>query len=160
MKSNFLTALALTLKYEGGFSWDKFDPGGPTNMGITIATLSHEFGHPATVTDVRNLTQATAGEIYRKKFWNTIGADQLPHGVDILAFDIAVNSGPGRAMAWLRDCRGQSAIDQIKYLDSQRRTFYKSLRTFWRFGKGWMARENDLYGHAIAMNAQAESRTA
>ena len=151
MKENFMTALELTLKYEGGFVWDKHDPGGPTNMGITIATLSHELGHQATVTEVRNLSRNTAANIYRKKYWNVVGGDKLPNGVDILAFDIAVNSGPGRALLWLDAVRGKPVSEQIRLLDERRRSFYKGLKTFWRFGKGWMAREKDLFSHAVAL---------
>lgn len=151
MKENFITALELTLKYEGGFVWDKHDPGGPTNMGITIATLSHELGRQATVTEVRNMTRATAASIYRKKYWNVVGGDKLAPGVDILAFDIAVNSGPGRALRWLEDVKNKPASEQVALLDARRRSFYKGLKTFWRFGKGWMAREKDLFGHAIAL---------
>ena len=35
---NFDTCLAFTLKAEGGYSDNPADPGGPTNMGITLAT--------------------------------------------------------------------------------------------------------------------------
>jgi lysozyme family protein len=151
MKDNFPVALKLALKYEGNFVWDKRDPGGPTNMGITIATLSHELGRKATVADVRNLSKDTAGNIYRAKYWNTIDGDKLPSGVDILAFDIAVNSGPGRAIQWLRECRGMTPDKQVAYLDNRRRNFYHALKTFAYFGRGWMARENDLHGHALAL---------
>lgn len=151
MKANFPTALDLTLKYEGGFVNDPHDPGGATNMGITIATLSHELGRQATVAEVRNLSRSTAATIYRKKYWNVVGGDSLPSGVDILAFDIAVNSGPGRALNWLAQVKGKTPAEQIRILDEKRRSFYKGLKTFWRFGRGWMAREKDLHGHALAL---------
>ena len=151
MKANFPVALKLTLKYEGGFVNNPHDPGGATNMGITIATLSHELGRQATVNDVRNMSKDTASEIYRKKYWLTIGGDFLPSGVDILAFDIAVNSGPGRALQWLKECHGQTPSQQVAYLDKRRRNFYRALKTFAYFGRGWMARENDLHGHALAL---------
>ena len=77
MKSNFDACLALVLKYEGGYVDHPRDPGGPTNMGITIATLSHELGHAATREDVRQMTRETAAAIYRKKFWNLVGGDEL-----------------------------------------------------------------------------------
>ena len=151
MKQNFQTALDLTLKYEGGFVNDPHDPGGATNMGITIATLSHELGRQATVSEVRNLSKTTAANIYRKKYWNVVGGDALPHGVDILAFDIAVNSGPGRALSWLSLVKNKPVSEQIAILDAKRRSFYQGLKTFWRFGRGWMAREKDLFGHALAL---------
>lgn len=151
MKANFPIALKLTLKYEGGFVNNPRDPGGATNMGITIATLSHELGRRASVQEVRNLSKDLAADIYRKKYWNVINGDELPGGVDVLAFDIAVNSGPGRALAWLKECKGMTPAKQVAYLDKRRRNFYRALRTFATFGRGWMARENDLNGHALAL---------
>ena len=99
---NFDSCLARTLKFEGGYVNNPHDPGGPTNMGITIATLSHELGRAATIAEVKTMSRATAATIYRKKYWNLINGDKLPRGVDLLAFDIAVNSGIGRVLPWLQ----------------------------------------------------------
>lgn len=151
MKDNFEKALELTLKYEGGYTNDPYDPGGPTNYGITIATLSHELGRKATVKDVKNISMNVVKDIYKKKYWNLVDGDSLPAGVDLLAFDIAVNSGPGRVLPWLEVSKNMSPLDRIKFLDRKRRSFYKSLRTFWRFGRGWMARENDLFKNALSL---------
>ena len=41
---NFDRALALTLKFEGGYADNPADPGGATNMGVTRATLSRVRG--------------------------------------------------------------------------------------------------------------------
>ncbi len=142
---NFPRALSLTLQYEGGFSNNPRDPGGATNLGVTIATLSHERSHPASIADVKALTFADVEPIYRKKYWNLIGGDDLPSGVDILAFDIAVNSGPGRAMQWLAASVNMPPANRLAYLDNRRRSFWKSLRTFITFGRGWMNRENAVY---------------
>lgn len=151
MKANFPVALKLVLKYEGGYVNHPRDPGGPTNMGITIATLSHELGRRASISEVKNLSKEMAGDIYRKKYWHTISGDTLPSGVDVLAFDIAVNSGPGRALQWLKECRNMSPAKQVEYLDKRRCGFYRALRTFSVFGRGWMARENDIHAHALAL---------
>lgn len=159
MRENFDEALKLTLRYEGGFANDPHDPGGATNFGITIATLSHELGRRATVTDVRNMSVETAASIYRKKYWGVVGADALPSGVDALAFDIAVNSGPGLALRWLEQSAKLPPKPRIEFLDAKRRSFYRGLRTFWRFGRGWLARENDLRSHALAL-ADAPAQAA
>ena len=148
MRANFDEQLKLTLQYEGDYKNDPHDPGGATNHGITIATLSHELGHRATVMDVKRLDIPTASAIYRKKYWNVINADNLPAGVDCLAFDIAVNSGPGMALKWLAECAHSSPAERVDYLDKRRRGFYRALKTFVRYGRGWMAREQAMYSHA------------
>ena len=156
MKDNFDACLALTLKYEGSFVNNPRDPGGPTNMGITIATLSHELGRAATITDVRNLSETGAGRalvasIYRKRYWNLVNGDSLPKGVDAIAFDIAVNSGPGRALAWLDATKGKLPGDRIRALDKLRRGIWSALPTFHVFGRGWFAREDALLSAALRM---------
>ena len=160
MKDNFEACLALTLKYEGGYVNHPRDPGGPTNLGITIATLSDELGRAATIAEVRNLTRMTAASIYRKKYWNLIAGDALPSGVDALLFDIAVNSGPVRALQWHRQVLELSPLLRIRALDARRRSFYSALPTFSVFGHGWMARENDILAHAIAMVGASKNATS
>jgi lysozyme family protein len=154
MKDNFPACLALTLKFEGGYVNNPRDPGGPTNLGIAIATLSHEMGRAATISDVQNLSRTPEGRalvesIYRKKFWNLIGGDGLPNGVDAMLFDVAVNSGPGRALQWTMP--GLTTLARIKAIDARRCGFWRALRTFPVFGKGWMARENTLLSAALKM---------
>lgn len=148
---NFETCLSFVLKYEGGYVNNPRDPGGPTNRGITIATLSHELGRAATVADVRALTRELAATIYRKKYWNLIGGDMLPRGLDLLAFDIAVNSGPGRALEWLRATGSMPTYLRIAELDAKRRSFWRSLKTWAVFGKGWSAREDACFALATVM---------
>lgn len=150
MRDNFGRALAFALQYEGGYVNHPKDPGGPTNMGITIATLSHELGRRASILEVKNLTVEQAGAIYRKKYWNAIGANDLPAGVDILAFDIAVNSGVGRALQWLEKTRGLQPRQRVAALDRTRVGFYRALRTFPVFGKGWLRRESACLAVALA----------
>ena len=110
--------------------------------------LFRSLGHRATVMDVKRLDIPTASAIYRKKYWNAINADNLASGVDTLAFDIAVNSGVGRALQWLQECAHLSPSARVDYLDNRRRNFYRALKTFWRFGNGWMERERAMYSHA------------
>ena len=95
MESNFARALQHIFKMEGGFSNDPADHGGPTNWGITQATLAHWRGDPSA--DPRTLTLDETRAIYHANYWNTVRAPELPSGVDLVAFDVSVNSGPGRA---------------------------------------------------------------
>ena len=82
-------------KAEGGYSDNPEDPGGPTNFGITLATLRAYEGDPnLTADDVKNLTPAVAKEIYRTAYWNRMQCGALPVGLDLEVFDFGVNSGP------------------------------------------------------------------
>jgi lysozyme family protein len=99
---NFDKCLKFILQFEGGFTNDPKDPGGPTNLGITQATLSAFIGRQATIAEVRALTPAKAGAIYRAKFWDHVNADNLPVGIDLAVFDFGVHSGPSRGAAALQ----------------------------------------------------------
>ncbi len=94
--ATFERALDLVLSFEGGFVHDPRDPGGATNLGVTQATLARACGRPVSIDEVRALTRAEAGAIYRRLYWTAIRGDALPAGLDLAVFDCAVNSGPAR----------------------------------------------------------------
>ena len=100
--SSYDAALARLLAHEGGYTNHPADPGGPTNLGITQATLSAFIGRQATIAEVRALTPAKAGAIYRAKFWDHVNGDNLPVGIDLAVFDFGVHSGPSRGVAALQ----------------------------------------------------------
>ena len=100
--TSFPTALAFVLKVEGDFVHHPADPGGATRFGITEATLARARRSAASVEDVRALQSDEAARIYRGWYWNAIRGDDLPPGLDLAVFDIAVNSGPGRAARLLQ----------------------------------------------------------
>ncbi|RFB80037.1 glycoside hydrolase family 108 protein [Methylovirgula sp. 4M-Z18] len=140
---NFANCLAFTLKYEGAFVDNPHDPGGPTCCGITQATLSHELGRKASLAEVRAL-QPQSGlvkNIYIKKYWNLIDGDRLAEGVDLMAFDIAVNMGPGRALRWLAQTVSLNPSARVRRLHAVRLGFWKRLKIWAHFGRGWTARE-------------------
>jgi lysozyme family protein len=72
--SSYPLALDFVLKNEGGFVDDPDDPGGATNMGITIETLTRwrRRVDPAcrcTVDDIRALTILETSDIYFGLWW-------------------------------------------------------------------------------------------
>lgn len=168
MTDRFAECLPQILKYEGGYVDDPKDPGGATNYGITIGTLSAWLGRPATKADVAALTQATAAPIYSANYWMAAKCDRLPVGLDLLVFDTAVNMGVSRAAKFLQAALGVAVDGQIgpktltalaeadqsklihSYVD-QREAFYHGLSTFGRFGKGWMSRLDDVEARALEM---------
>jgi lysozyme family protein len=157
-ETRFDACLAEVLKHEGGYVDHPDDPGGATNMGITLRTLADWRG-VATLAkaEVRNLTRAEAERIYRTRYWNTVLADDLPVGIDQAVFDFAVNSGPDRAIRTLQGALGVAAdgiigphtraalrlrpsralVDNIC---DRRLAFLRTLSTFAVFGRGWTSR--------------------
>lgn len=152
MKDNFANCLSLVLKYEGGYSDNRNDPGGATMQGITQKVYDdYRQLHGRPKTSVRGILPAERDAIYRGLYWDTIGADTISTGLDLLTFDIAVNSGPGKALEWLRATHYLAPVARIKALDARRRGFWKSLGIFRFFGRGWFNREDDIVRHALAM---------
>lgn len=106
---SFDSSLAFVLGFEGGYVNDPRDHGGATNLGITqrtldTARLAHAgWGLPG---DVGSLKRADAARIYRADYWDAVRGDDLPPAVAFLAFDCAVNQGPGRARKWLQGAVG------------------------------------------------------
>src|SRR5687767_1827204 len=93
---NFDASLKFVLQFEGGFVDHPKDPGGATNLGVTIHTLSAVLGRPATKAEVKALTPKTVAPIYRQRYWDKVRGDDLPLGVDLAVFDFGVHSGPKR----------------------------------------------------------------
>jgi lysozyme family protein len=157
--TNFIPCLNVVLSAEGGYVDDPLDPGGATNLGITLRVLT-EWRHTAvTKADVQNLTKDEAGAIYRARYWNVIRGDDLPAGVDLMVFDAGVNLGTGRSARMLQAAVGTAedgaigpntltamqhddSSGLISQLANARESFYRSLPTFSHFGSGWTARVN------------------
>jgi lysozyme family protein len=139
MKQNYNYCLQQVLKSEGGYTNDPRDPGGPTNFGITIADYRAYINKAGTAQDVKNMHLADAQAIYRSKYWNALGCDALPSGVDYTVFDYGVNSGIGRARTVYNQMKSKYAkpIDLINAINDERLAFLKSLRTWATFGGGW-----------------------
>jgi len=86
------------LRREGGYVDHPVDRGGPTNYGITQATLSNWLGRPASIYDVTTMSEETARAIYRLNYFVKPGYDAIADApLQALMFDFAVNSGPAAA---------------------------------------------------------------
>lgn len=153
----FDAALKTILGFEGGYVDDPADPGGATNLGVTLHTWEAYVGRAVTKDQLRALTPQDVGPLYRTRYWDVAHCDDWPAGVDLIVFDEAVNQGPGAAARTLQQAAGVAAdgsigpatraavaaaavgplIDAISTLREAR---YRSLPTFERFGRGWMNR--------------------
>lgn len=163
----FPLCVSRIFKQEGGYVNHPSDPGGATNMGITIGTLSDWRGHAVTPEDVRNLTREEAGDIYRAGYWDPVKGSELPVGVDLVVFDFGVNAGPSRAIKMLQRVVGASndgiigpeTLRLVRIRDATgvviaygeaRLDYYRSLRHFDTFGKGWTARTEHIQKQALS----------
>lgn len=168
MDSSFDTALACVLRQEGGWSDDPRDPGGPTFRGITLATLAAHRGRPVTARELRSITREEVAGIYRSRYWAAVAADQLPAGVDLAVFDLAVNSGPGRAARTLQAALGlhqdgvvgpatlatalrADASALVRDIGRRRLSFLQHLAAWTAFGRGWTRRVADVEAEALRL---------
>ena len=160
MKANFDACMAEVFKYEGGYVNDQHDPGGETNLGISKRSYPKE--------DIRNMTRARAAQIYRRDFWDKLRCDELPAGLDLVAFDAAVNSGPSRGAKWLQQALGVAVDGKVGLATigaakntytpaavlravGSRRAFLKTLPTWERYKNGWTKRLDSVEAVASAM---------
>ena len=168
MKENWDACFAMVLKHEGGFVNHPKDPGGMTNLGVTRTNWELYLDHDVTEADMRALTPEMVKPFYKKNYWDRIRGDELPSGVDYAAYDLAVNSGTGRAAKYLQQIAGVTADgvigpqslkaiqkcdaeDVVDEICNMRMTFHKNHNTFDTFGKGWTIRVNDVKAKATEM---------
>lgn len=178
----FARALEHVLRMEGGYTDDPHDPGGPTNLGITLAEFARHRGVPLDEASygelksaLRRISREEAAGIYRRDYWNAAQCPHLPAALAVFHFDAAVNQGVMRASRMLQSALGVAADGQIgretlaaaagvafapapalERYAAERRAHYRSLSTFWRFGRGWLARVDATLALArgIATNPQ------
>jgi lysozyme family protein len=170
MQSNFDKCLAKMLAHEGGFVNHPQDPGGMTNLGVTKRVWEEWVGHEVDEKQMRALTPETVAPLYKRKYWDAIRADELVAGVDYCVFDVAVNSGPGRAIKFLQGSVGvtadggfgsatMAAVEKaeedparlVELYCAKRLEFLQSLKTFETFGKGWSRRVAEVKEEALKM---------
>jgi lysozyme family protein len=177
MDDNFDTCLAFTLHEEGGYVDDPADPGGATNMGITLATYREWSRDPDLgPIQVEDITRRTVRAIYRALYWNPLRADALPAGVDLSVFDMGVNAGIWgsarllqRALGFTGEevdgCVGPETLSAaakcdprtlVEDLAVRQSAYYRSLSDFPTFGTGWLNRTEARRRAALAMISEAE----
>ena len=171
MKANFDRCMSAVFSHEGGYANDPNDPGGETRYGISKRSYPNE--------DIRNMTRTRAAQIYRRDFWNAVKGDELPAGLDLVAFDAAVNSGPSRGAKWLQSALGVIADGRIgpQTLTAARTApstaidracnarlgWLRTLPTWKHYGNGWTRRvegvrdlAHDMFANPAKPNTSPE----
>ena len=160
----FARALGHVLDMEGGFTDDPYDPGGPTNRGITLEVYARWRGVTIDATsrarlidDLKRIPDDVVRSIYEARYWRAGRGSDLPAPLGFFHFDACVNHGVSGAARLLQEALGVSVDGAIgpetlaalkghaiptnleKYADV-RRARYRALPHFWRFGRGWLNR--------------------
>ncbi len=168
MNDNWEMAFAAVLKHEGGYVNHPKDPGGRTNLGVTQRAWEEYVDRDVTEAEMRALTPEIVKPFYKTKYWDKIRGDELPSGVDYAAYDLAVNSGVGRAAKYLQQIAGVPADgiigpksmeailscnpeETVDALCDMRLDFLQRLPTWDTFGKGWGRRVEEVKAKASAM---------
>jgi len=122
---------------------------------------------------VRYISEAELQEIYAGNYWKPMRGDLWPKGPDQIVFDIAVNSGTGRAPQIMRAAMGNPTggvqtlailattsddkVGIVKRACARRESFYRQIGTFGVFGRGWLARNARMEAIGVKMCLEAEN---
>lgn len=104
------------IRREGGYVNHPDDKGGPTNWGITQATLAEWRGRGVTAAEVGDLDREEAAQIYRKQYFEDGGIALLPVDLQAQAFDINVNGGLDACMSRFTGFFGASPQEIVDFL--------------------------------------------
>jgi lysozyme family protein len=178
--------LAHLLEMEGGFADEPDDLGGPTNKGVILEVLCrhvgrvlNEFERANRVSELRAISDDVVQEIYRKRYGSPSRADEMTPAIAFMHFDASVDQGltgdarllqqaskrqrndleidgemGPRTLAAARETNETQLL--AAYADA-RRTKYRSLRHFWKFGRGWLNRVDRTESSARQLLGGAQS---
>lgn len=159
------------LRWEGGYVNHPDDPGGHTNMGVTLRTFQNLapklLGIPGTLENLKKLTTEQQYKIL-KYYWDDVNGDSFTNPY-IAAYVTELAWGSGESGAEKKivskavqqfgksltvdgvitkaDVAVINSIPAAQFFDAlttARLNFYKSLSTWPVFGKGWSNRINDF----------------
>jgi lysozyme family protein len=184
MQANYTPFIARVIqRYEGGYGWDKSDPGGPTKYGITCYDLAEHRGKVMNSMSswaplVQAMTLSEAEDIYAAKYATGLYFNELHSGPDCAVLDYGINSGIARPLlvakrllnftgtnpALITAINAAHVADPKWFVDAlcqERLAFMHQIRggSAWaEFGKGWGARVADV--DAYSDNLAASLATA
>lgn len=153
----FDDAFRKVLGVEGDYSDHPADPGGKTRFGVT-ESVARAAGYTG---DMRALPVDFARSIYRRMYWESVRADDLPPALRYAVFDAAINSGVKQSVKWLQRAVGvsddgvvgpQTIImaraahpDRVmRRMLAQRLRFMTDLKTWPSFSRGWARRVAEI----------------
>ena len=178
MSDHFESSLAWVLAQEGGYAELKNDE--VTNLGVKKSTWQEwtRSKTPITNEQMRRLTLADVAPLYRKNYYDGALCNQFNYPFSLAVFDLAVNSGVGRALALLSHLTGVSTdaamrkqmVERINGVENiakttddflnQRKDYLRICRNYNLYGKGWEARVERLRTHIKDCLAHPERENA
>lgn len=180
----FETALAHVLKMEGGYSDDPYDPGGPTNHGITLKVFADFNGRTldaasrsGLTAELKSIRMEVVRSIYERRYWQPAQCAAMAPGLALMHFDAAVNHGVGTAIRSLQEAAQTSVdgeigpltraaiaardpVDILERYAAVRERRYRALPHFWRFGRGWLNRVAATRRAALALASRNNAMPA
>lgn len=166
----FELAMTHVAEFEGIYSDDAADRGGPTKYGVCLEFLKGlgtvgDINKDGVINkkDVLAVTKDKAKELFKKNFWTNPKAERFPPVVAMMYFDSAVNCGCKQTNKLLQRAaytdddgivgpktvtavNAMNEADLIKRFAQKRRDFYNTLvarRPSQKvFIKGWLRRVN------------------
>ena len=130
---NFNVAMAFIRKWEGGYVWDKDDPGGETKFGISKRSYPGE--------DIKNLSRERAEALYKRDYWDKLDLDKYPQDKAVVLMNVAVNMGVGKAREFAKSGDYRKAIQSIR--DHYAAIIAKNPK-LGKYRRGWENRTKDL----------------
>lgn len=167
MKENFDVTLRTLFEQWGALADHPSDPGGMTNLGVTRHVWERWVGREVPESEMRALTPELVTPMFKATLWDAIGGGELPSGVDVVVFDLAVNSGPRYAVQVLQKLLGAelgglvnpdmlsraSSADPSKLISD----YTEERLAYLRMIPDWITSEEDRTKRVAAVKAVAES---
>lgn len=163
------------LESEGGYVDHPGDRGGPTNMGITINSLSQYLKTKVTADEIKNLSMDLAMRFYKSEYWDAMHLDQINDlRLQLVLFDQAVNRGIGPAVKNMNvvikdqpdavlDLNLLNRVDplltSVKYIEASQMVYVKiviSRPDQLVFLKGWLARTHSLLERVVSLEQMVD----
>jgi lysozyme family protein len=169
----FVACMPFVLQEEGGYSNDAHDSGGRTMHGI----LQREYdvyrkSKGLRLQSVKLISVDEQNEIYWTNYWLP-HCPNLPAGLDLSFFNIAVNGGPSEAVRLLQQAlvitvdgnygpltaavvaaiKPADVPRLIRSFDADEENWYRHLSKFKYFGKDWIGRAQRCRVASLAMVA-------
>lgn len=136
---------------------DSADNGGLTKWGISQAAYPN-----LSAADIKAMTKVKAKALYKRDYWDKVGAGKVPRKLSLALFDASVNHGVLGASKLLQRSanalgarlsidgvigpltlsavKGMDAVTFLVQFSTERLKLYEKHEDYARFGKGWTRR--------------------